>query len=344
MQDRYAGDIGDFGKFGLLKHIENEGLSIGVNWYLTEPVTKKESKNKDGKHKIGKDSKSFSEYMQCDVKLFEKLENVCKGKRSVSSIEAQNPLKTKCYYAEKIDVENREEWHKNALKKLENCDVVFLDPDNGLEVDSAKSSKKKLSKYAMLKEIKSYLDRGQSVVFYNHRSRKQVDEYFVALYQKLKKITKIKPVSLSFHKGTIRDYIILANSNHSERLFRAKYEMLHSKWGYKKICQDDEYYCKLQLVKNGECGYFIEYEDGTLYKRKCELYQADFGEKLYKMWWVDTRQLGPRYFTFDKKEVFNLWPDYPYKLNKKQLEIFDNATGFYWHNKMSGRFKEINLE
>ena len=29
MQDRYAGDIGDFGKFGLLKHIENEGLSIG---------------------------------------------------------------------------------------------------------------------------------------------------------------------------------------------------------------------------------------------------------------------------------------------------------------------------
>lgn len=177
--------------------------------------------------------------------MFEILEKVCKGKRSVANIEAQKPLKTKCYYNEKIDVENRENWHAKALKKLEKCDVVFLDPDNGLEVESAKGSKKKLSKYVLLNEIKSYFERGQSVIFYNHRARKQIDKYFADLYQMFGKITKIKPVSLSFHKGTVRDYIILANSNQGERLLRAKYEMLHSKWGYKKICQDDEYYCEL---------------------------------------------------------------------------------------------------
>ena len=38
MQDRYAGDIGDFGKIGLLKALYTQGLSIGVNWYRVEPL------------------------------------------------------------------------------------------------------------------------------------------------------------------------------------------------------------------------------------------------------------------------------------------------------------------
>lgn len=29
MQNRYAGDVGDFGKLGLLRFLENQGLRIG---------------------------------------------------------------------------------------------------------------------------------------------------------------------------------------------------------------------------------------------------------------------------------------------------------------------------
>lgn len=35
MQDRYVGDVGDFGKIGMLRQLEEAGLRIGVNWYLT---------------------------------------------------------------------------------------------------------------------------------------------------------------------------------------------------------------------------------------------------------------------------------------------------------------------
>ena len=35
MQNRYTGDIGDFGKLGLLRQISEAEFSIGVNWYLT---------------------------------------------------------------------------------------------------------------------------------------------------------------------------------------------------------------------------------------------------------------------------------------------------------------------
>ena len=42
MQDQYVGDIGDFGKYGLLRHLtgmrdddaSGDALSLGVIWYL----------------------------------------------------------------------------------------------------------------------------------------------------------------------------------------------------------------------------------------------------------------------------------------------------------------------
>ena len=46
MQNRYAGDIGDYGKLGLLRSLSRTGLRIGVNWYLTPD----EDRNGDGRH------------------------------------------------------------------------------------------------------------------------------------------------------------------------------------------------------------------------------------------------------------------------------------------------------
>ena len=46
MQDRYAGDVGDFGKLGMLRCMEASGLKVGINWYLVGD----ESHNNDGKY------------------------------------------------------------------------------------------------------------------------------------------------------------------------------------------------------------------------------------------------------------------------------------------------------
>ena len=46
MQDRYAGDVGDFGKFALLRALCG-GRSLGVCWYRTDAA---EEKNNDGRH------------------------------------------------------------------------------------------------------------------------------------------------------------------------------------------------------------------------------------------------------------------------------------------------------
>ena len=36
MKNQYVGDIGDYGKYGLLRFMAAHGIKIGVNWYRTE--------------------------------------------------------------------------------------------------------------------------------------------------------------------------------------------------------------------------------------------------------------------------------------------------------------------
>ena len=48
--------------------------------------------------------------------------------------------------------------------------------------------------------------------------------------------------------------------------------------------------------------------------------------------WVDNTKIkGQHLFTFDKKEIFNLFQDYPFKLTREQIEIFDRENPFWAH-------------
>ena len=78
MQDRYIGDVGDYGKFGLLRALcgysaKKPNLKLSIIWYHTVPEDKKSSIN-DGKHRsyIYKPQ----QYRGCDPELFGKMENL----------------------------------------------------------------------------------------------------------------------------------------------------------------------------------------------------------------------------------------------------------------------------
>ena len=50
-----------------------------------------------------------------------------------------------------------------------------------------------------------------------------------------------------------------------------------------------------------------------------------------QIWWLDNANdaVGVFVFSFDRKNLFNLFEDYPWKLTKEQKEIFDRENP-YW--------------
>ena len=51
-----------------------------------------------------------------------------------------------------------------------------------------------------------------------------------------------------------------------------------------------------------------------------------------KVYWLDNPDCkGQHVFSFDKKQTFNLFADYPHKLTKQQKEIFDSENP-YWRD------------
>lgn len=50
------------------------------------------------------------------------------------------------------------------------------------------------------------------------------------------------------------------------------------------------------------------------------------------IWWVEKKgeiERGPIRFSFDKKKIYNIWTDYPWKLSREEKEIFDKEQPFW---------------
>lgn len=240
MQDRHAGDIGDYGKFGLLKALQAEGFCLGINWYKATPTTKKEEENDDGKHRIAE------RYDACDPALAETLRAISiSPERSIEALQQAALLDAArtVYYSEEVTVDRRAQWHADALQALEDCDLVFLDSDNGLLVKSVGRHSAKSVKYVFDEELNDYFARGQSVVLYNHRARKPAAQYFRALADRCTALpaAKGKPIcALTFPKGTIRDYLLIAaNPNHAHRIHQALNHMTQGTWANLGLCREE---------------------------------------------------------------------------------------------------------
>ena len=226
MQNRYAGDVGDFGKLGLLRISAHSGLKLGINWYLSED----EDHNNDGKH-ISYLTNPI--YDACDPELRGKLGYMVYGnQRSVRAMEEMDLMPGCVYFSQVVpsSVKDRPGWHQQALLQLRNADMVFLDPDNGLEVKSISSSNH--FKYVFRSEIEDYYTTGHSVIFYNHRSHESDAIYFSRVKELLSasSLSSASLIGLRFSRGTARDYIILSQPEHSHIIESCIQELLRSPW------------------------------------------------------------------------------------------------------------------
>ena len=232
MQDRYVGDVGDFGKIGLLRNISKSGFRVGVNWYLT--YKPEEHNNADGKH-IGYFNDNSFKY--CDDELLISLYTITKGTRSIEALENANLIPNAIYYKRILKPGSdkyfsRTEWHSESLKKLLESDIIFCDPDNGLIVKSVSRNSNKSDKYILHDELLSYYQAGKSIVFYNHRSREKEQIYLQRFQPLMQRLELVGPEwrGLKFTRGTIRDYIFILQPKHTDAVDTAISNMMGSNW------------------------------------------------------------------------------------------------------------------
>lgn len=234
MQNRYTGDIGDYSKLGLLRVLRSAGFSIGLNWYLTPD----ETHYGDGRHVS---YLKQERYRACDPDLWLGLKAIVDGgNRKVCHMENDGILRA-TFFSECLDfrgkgraerIERRSEWFAKSLGVLGGEDVVCVDPDNGLVVPSATGTPKE-NKYVLPEELVCYYAQGSTVVYYQHKARRQDPFYTEQLERLLRRedLSGASGLALKFEKVSQRYYMFLIQPDHKEAVERAVKDMLATPWG-----------------------------------------------------------------------------------------------------------------
>ena len=202
MQDQYVGDVGDFGKYGLLRWLcgmtgadGRPALSLGVVWYRVPNEGGNDGKNLSYLDPLPKNLRRFGE---CDQPLYDALFDIVydrsypivqRERRNVQAVQeaAIFPPGT-AFYEDRLTFDGmrsigpaaskarcavRTHWFQKALEVREGRHLIFVDPDNGLEIPSTQRHHKRGPKYVFYEEIARFLERGQSVIVIHHAGRKK---------------------------------------------------------------------------------------------------------------------------------------------------------------------------
>jgi hypothetical protein len=186
MRDNYVGDVGDYYKYGLLRALCGDTLKLGVAWYLyTDPCN-----SADGHHLRYLTVQKREQYRSCDPELYDKLgQLVEENARSVAEVHKRDILPPDtAFHGEVLSLSHlakgsaataqkrldyRAQWLKDALDATAGVDIVFFDPDNGLQVESVPKHHDKGPKFTFYDELLPFWQRGQSLVIYQHKNRQR---------------------------------------------------------------------------------------------------------------------------------------------------------------------------
>ena len=218
MRDQYVGDVGDYVKLGLLRHLKPKQL--GVIWFKTG--------DKDGR---------FTEYL-CKPKKYEKFdaplfgllkkivfeeepekkkkeEETPKG-RAIRRIEIAGILGAASFFGDEVDGKERAQWFKQACEAMQGCDFVFVDPDNGLH------KKEKSQKHISLREVKKLMNRNRSLLIYHHQTREQGGHKEEICYwlKQLRKKTGVNPLAIRAGKSSPRVFFLLTEKDDLKTRFK----------------------------------------------------------------------------------------------------------------------------
>ena len=243
MKNQYVGDVGDYGKYGMLRFLADRGVKVGVNWYLTE-----NDGTTDGKHTKYLNRSRDEKF---DPHIFGELKKIAGGedeerraKKNVQMIEAANLIPDAVYFNDYLPVDgstvraraiDRRRWFEDSLLSLKEADLVFADPDNGITYRKNAGTKDS-KKFILPEEVVRYYQRGQNkreqnVVFYCHKGRRTDDDWEKAKVAIKDYLPDAQIIVMTFHRGTQRSYIFVLHPEDYARYDSLLAEFEKTVWG-----------------------------------------------------------------------------------------------------------------
>ncbi|MDA8329645.1 MAG: hypothetical protein M0027_00260 [Candidatus Dormibacteraeota bacterium] len=253
MQDRYAGDVGDYLKYGLLRWLcaaeaSHPTLRLGIVWYRVLD----EDHNHDGKHVtyLEPGHREAERLRTLDPDLYDRLAKMVVegGQRSVAAVEAAGVLpsgtRTFASFLDFRDLPSRameerrarrSSWLDRAMAATHDCDLIFADPDNGFRPKSHRVPRSRTNavKHAYLDELAKFVARGQSLVVYHHAGRRGSIEQQVRwrLAELSEQVPGCTPLGCVIARlGSVRLLLVAAAEPHRSFLSRKLQSLQTSVW------------------------------------------------------------------------------------------------------------------
>lgn len=224
MKDQYFGDVNDFRKYGLLRAIATASLrSLGICWMLTPADGRT-----DGRH-LGY-LKQPKKYRRFDPELFDWLVDVVdrENDRRTARIESTFLLGSAVFHSALVpdNPGDRQRWLAQCSNAFRDCDLVFFDPDNGLERSIA-YGRRNSCKFLYWTEVRDAFNSGASVLVYQHFPREIRQSFIARLASRLKAETGAD-AAFSFRTPHVV-FLLTAQERHLAA-FRAVVEVLAKVW------------------------------------------------------------------------------------------------------------------
>ena len=225
MKNQYFGDVNDYRKYSLIRLLTKQRqISTAVCWMLTP-----DDGRKDGK---------FTDYLEnpnkwrhYDPELFDILHDLVlvRGIRDVNQAEMSKVLPDSLYYTELTPDSGkvRAKYFDDFLDFAKGCDLVFFDPDNGIEAKSRPYGRKNSSKYIYWRELTTAFAADHSLLVYQHFPRMKRDQFILTKARELAEKTGA-PQVYSFRTSHV--LFLLAVQERHQDFFKSSCEQIPRGW------------------------------------------------------------------------------------------------------------------
>lgn len=213
MKNQYFGDINDYVKYGLLRTLAEAGLEVGACWMLTP----------DGGGPDGRRLEYLSEpgrWRAFDPGLFDALYDAVRvrGRRDVAEAGVPGVLAGArcCGGLLPDDVPARAAFFKRCLPIVAGADVVFFDPDNGMQIPSCPPGRKGSARFLLWEELAATFAHGSSVLVYQHFRRVKRQPFVEAMAAEMSARTEA-PEVVALRSAHVA-FFLLTQERHRERV------------------------------------------------------------------------------------------------------------------------------